>query len=82
MTFNMPSDGTLYVAYDSRATRLPDWLAGFVDTGDSLLTSLSSQPALKIYSQAFFKGDCINLGANKGAGFEGAKASNYMVFYE
>ncbi len=39
LTFTMPYDGMVYVAFDSRATSLPDWASGFVDTGDSLLTS-------------------------------------------
>ena len=83
LTFGMPSDGTVYVAYDSRATSLPNWMGGFVDTGASLLTSLSSQPALKIYSQPFFEGDCINLGGNMAPGWAGYQyMSNYIVFYE
>ncbi len=35
LTFEMPSDGMVYVAFDSRATSLPNWMAGFVDTGNS-----------------------------------------------
>ena len=44
LTFTMPYDGMVYIAFDSRATSLPDWASGFVDTGDSLLTS-TSDPA-------------------------------------
>ena len=81
LTFTMPYDGMVYVAFDSRATSLPDWASGFVDTGDSLLTSLATQPALKIYSRFAFAGECINLGANKAPGFVGGTVSNYIVFY-
>jgi hypothetical protein len=81
LTFEMPYDGTVYVAYDSRATSLPNWLRGFTDTGDRLLTSLSTQPSLKVYKRSYSSGDCINLGANKAPGFSGGTVSNYMVFY-
>lgn len=81
LTFGMPAAGTVYVAYDSRATSLPGWLDGFIDTGDVLLTSLSSQPSLKIYSKAYAQGECVNFGANKGSGFSGGTVSNYIVLY-
>ncbi len=81
VTFPMPYDGTLYVAFDSRAISLPIWMNGFVDTGDILLTSLSTQPSLRIYSQAFNQGDCVSFGANKASGFEGGTVSNYLLFY-
>jgi hypothetical protein len=81
LTFEMPYDGTVYVAYDSRATSLPNWLSGFSDTGDRIYTSLSTQPYLKIYKRSYFTGDCINLGANKAPGFSGGTVSNYMVLY-
>jgi hypothetical protein len=81
LTFEMPYDGTVYVAYDSRATSLPNWLRGFTDTGDRVYTSLSTQPYLKVYKRSYSSGDCINLGANKAPGFSGGTVSNYMVFY-
>ena len=81
LTFTMPYDGTVYVAYDSRAISLPNWLNGFVDTGDVITTSLSTQPSLKIYSRQYDKGDVVNLGGNKASGFVGGTVSNYTVFY-
>ena len=81
LTFEMPSDGTVYVAYDSRATSEPNWMNGFIDTGDVILTSLATQPSLKIYSKSYNAGDCINFGANKAPGFSGNTVSNYIVFY-
>jgi hypothetical protein len=81
MTFIMPYDGTVYVAYDSRATQIPNWLDGFVDTGEVLETSLSTQPYLKIYSRSYAQGVVVNFGANKAAGFVGGTVSNYIVFY-
>jgi hypothetical protein len=81
LTFTMPYDGTVYVAYDSRATSLPNWMNGFIDTGDVIETSLSTQPYLNIYSRAYEQGDIVNLGANKATGFVGDTVSNYIVFY-
>ena len=81
MTFAMPNDGTVYVAYDSRAISEPSWMNGFIDTGDIIKTSLSSQPSLKIYSKNYKAGDCVNFGANKAQGFVGSTVSNYIVFY-
>ena len=81
LTFTMPDDGMVYVAFDSRAISLPNWMNGFIDTGDVLLTSLSTQPSLKIYSKDYATGACVNLGSNKGSGFSGDTVSNYIVFY-
>ena len=81
LTFEMPVDGAVYVAYDSRATSLPNWLRTFSYTGNTIQTSLSSQPYLKVYRKAFAVGDCVTLGANKAAGFAGGTVSNYLVFY-
>ncbi len=82
LKFDMPFDGTVYVAYDSRATSLPNWLRSFTDTGYKINTSLSSQPYLKVYAKPFTAGECVNLGANKAAGFAGDTVSNYIVFYD
>ena len=81
VTFKMPDDGSVYVAYDSRAISEPDWMNGFVDTGDIIETSLSTQPSLIIYSKDYDAGDCVNFGANKATGFSGDIVSNYLLFY-
>ena len=81
LNFEMPFDGTVYVAYDSRATALPDWMNGFASTGATIETSLSTQPHLLVYGKTFAAGDCVNLGANKAAGFAGGTVSSYIVFY-
>ena len=51
MRFTLVQDAKVFVAYDRRATNLPDWLNGFTDTGDIIDTSLSSQGWLKVYSK-------------------------------
>ena len=81
LTFTMPYNGRVYVAYDSRATRLPNWMSGFTYTGQTLRTSLASQPSLRVYSRTYSRGAIVNLGANKAAGFSGGTVSNYIVFY-
>lgn len=80
LTFEMLSAGTVYVAYDSRANSLPTWMSGFTYTGENIYTSLSTQPYLRIYSKSFVAGACVDLGANKAAGFAGSTVSNYIVF--
>ena len=81
LTFTMPDNGMVYVAYDARATALPTWMSGFSRTGDRIYTSLSTQPYLNVYSRSYNAGECVNLGANKGKGFSGNTVSNFIVFY-
>ena len=79
LTFTMPDNGMVYVAYDARANALPTWMSGFSSTGDRIYTSLSTQPYLNVYSRSYNAGECVNLGANKGEGFSGSTVSNYLV---
>jgi hypothetical protein len=80
LTFKMPYDGMVYVAFDSRTTSLPGWMSGFSNTGDRIYTSLSSQPYLTVYQKSYSQSDCVNFGANKAPGFSGGVVSNYIVF--
>jgi len=81
LTFEMPENATVYVAFDQRAVNLPNWLDDFSYTGNDIQTSLSTQQYLRVYSKPYSAGDCINLGANKAPGFSGETVSNYIVFY-
>jgi len=81
LKFTMPEDATVYVAYDMRATSLPNWMNGFSYTGEDIHTSLASQNHLKIYSKEYYKGDCVDLGGNYAPGSSGEYRSNYFVFY-
>ena len=81
LTFEMPYDGIVYVAFDSRATSLPSWMSGFSKTGDRIYTSLRSQPYLNVYKKSYSRVDCVNFGANKAPGFSGNVVSNYIVFW-
>ena len=82
VTFKKSSTGLVYVAYDRRATSLPDWMNGFSYTGDIINTSLSTQGWLKVYRKQFSGGACVNLGCNKGPGFTGGTMSNYIVIID
>ena len=81
MTFELPNDATVYVAYDQRAGNLPDWMSGFVDTGDIINTSQSVQGGFNIYSRQFSSGECFDFGGNKGPGSSAGLLNNYFVFY-
>ena len=74
LSFSVNQDVTVYVGYDNRATSLPDWLAGWASTNESVVTTDTS---LKLYSKDFPAGQ-ISLGANRAQGASGA-GSNYSV---
>ena len=81
LTFVKSEDGVVFVAYDSRATSLPNWMSDFSDTGNRIYTSLTSQPYLKVYQKSYAAGETVNFGGNKASGFSGGTVSNYIVFY-
>ncbi|MEE9611748.1 MAG: hypothetical protein V3W19_10870, partial [Desulfatiglandales bacterium] len=67
----------VYVAYDSRASSLPNWLVTFTNTGTSIGTT---DGALNVYAKFFPLGPTgqILLGGNKALGASGDN-SNYIV---
>ena len=79
--FALEKDSTVFVAYDSRASKIPDWMDGFTATGNSIETSLDSQPSLVVYKKYYASGDCVDLGGNFGSGSSAENRSNYLVFY-
>jgi hypothetical protein len=80
LTFQMPFDGWVYVAYDGGAVQQPTWMDDFVDTGDLLETSAEALPTLRVFGKRFNEGDCVNLGANQASVCSGGGA-NYIVMY-
>jgi hypothetical protein len=82
VTFEMPEDGEVYVAFDRRVSGLPNWMDGFDNTGDQIDTSLGGQKYLKVHSNEFSAGDCVNFGANQAPGFSGGTSGNYIVFVD
>ena len=79
--FQLLNNAMVYVAFDRRATSLPQWMSGFTYTGNNIYTSLASQDYLKIYSKAYLKNDYVDLGGNYAPGSSSETRSNYVVFY-
>lgn len=78
ITFSITSPATIYVAYDSRASSLPDWMDGsYTSTGSIVDTS---DVNFNLYSKEYPAGEVI-LGGNKNGGETGA-GSNYFVYIE
>lgn len=50
LKFSVPSNSTVYIAWDSRYTTLPNWMAKFTNVNKSLKTSNSNQPQMNIYA--------------------------------
>jgi len=74
VSFVMDRAATVYVAYDADATSLPNWLAGFTPTGQTVTTSATSY---QLYSKAFAAGT-VTLGGSAAPGAAGA-ADMYLV---
>ncbi len=77
ISFSVDRPVTIYIAYDSGATTLPDWMAGFAETGLSVSTTDPLSPTLSLYSQNFSSG-AISLGGNLQGAASGAN-SNYVA---
>jgi hypothetical protein len=78
LTFTVTQDATLYVAYDARATRVPDWLtASFTKTGQVLQTT---DTALMLWKREVAAGPVV-LPGNQFGNPVGAR-SHYVVFVD
>ncbi len=76
LTFTVTQDATLYVAYDARATRFPDWLtASFTKTGQVLQTT---DTALMLWKREVAAGPVV-LPGNQFGNPVGTR-SHYVVF--
>ena len=75
LTFSISRDAMGYVAYDTRATLLPDWLSAWTDTGEEVLGT--TDVSLRIYTVLFPAG-AVSLGGNLASGAFGAQ-TNYSV---
>jgi hypothetical protein len=74
LSFTVNQGVTVYVAYDSRATSLPNWLASWSNTGHSIGTT---DVRFNLYARDFGSGS-VSLGGNRAAGAAGVE-SNYFV---
>ena len=80
--FETPVSYWVYVLFDSRASRVPDWLEDWEFRSDyKVQTSLTSQPYLEVWRKYYDAGECVNLGGNYGPGSSDETRSNYIVVY-
>ncbi|MHC4671893.1 MAG: PKD domain-containing protein [Planctomycetota bacterium] len=77
ITFNLDNKADVYIAYDPRATSLPNWMSSYTDTGDFIDVSGVGQDTADLYMKTFSSGS-VTLGGNKATGASGA-LSNYFV---
>ncbi len=77
LSFDVDRSVRVYVAYDSGATALPNWLSGsFTPTGNQLSSTDPAVPAFDLYWADFASGTVI-LGGNMA---DGANAlANYIL---
>lgn len=75
LKFELKKSSDLYVAYDARADKLPEWLRSWEDTEYTLKTS---DNVFDIYRKASQSGS-LTLGGNMASGASGAE-SNYILF--
>jgi len=76
ITFDLARAAEVYIAYDQRATSLPNWMSGYANTGDTIGTT-DPNTNLKLYKK-FFAGGPVVLGANNAPGAANS-GSNYIV---
>jgi PKD repeat protein len=74
ISFDLDRPSIVYIAYDNRATSLPTWMNGFLDTG---LTIGTNDTALKVYSKNYIAG-AVLLGGNSAPGAVGVE-SHYIA---
>ncbi|MBN1932204.1 MAG: VWA domain-containing protein [Desulfobacterales bacterium] len=75
IVLTLSSAATIYIAYDNRASSLPNWLQSFSATGDTIGTT---DVTLNLYAKAYSAGQ-VTLGGNMSAGAAGT-GSNYIVY--
>jgi hypothetical protein len=71
---------SIYVCYDKRANRLPEWLddGSWMQTADLVATSDAGASPMKVFKKTVAAGHSLVLGGNEDGGATGAQ-SNYFV---
>jgi hypothetical protein len=77
LQFDLTQDADVYIAYDNRATSLPNWMSDFTATGEGIAVSDDEASPLQLYMKTFDAGHVV-LGGNMATGAAGAN-SNYIV---
>ena len=78
LTLRFSKAALVYVGYDKRGSKLPDWLLNWTPTGESISTTDSPSSPMKVYRKSVAAGETITLGGNHAGGDTGAR-SNYLV---
>jgi hypothetical protein len=77
LSFQVGQDTTVYVAYDHRASSLPDWLKSWNGTGESITTT---DVSFKLFARDFAASSTVTLGGNLATGAVGAGSNYFVVF--
>jgi N-acetylneuraminic acid mutarotase len=81
LTFNLNRAATIYVGYDSRATRLPAWLSTWKKTTEKLTVTDSKLPGLTLYTK-YFPAGTVSLGGNMASPATGALCQYLIIALE
>ena len=74
LKFDLTAQATVFIAYDSRTTKLPDWLSGWEKSSEIINTS---DVSFNLYRK-YFEVGTVTLGGNAAPPMEGAQ-SNYFI---
>ncbi|MCF8038225.1 MAG: fibronectin type III domain-containing protein [Desulfohalobiaceae bacterium] len=77
LEFSLSNQATVYVAYDSRASSLPNWLESAFAPTDMTIDVTDAMGSFNVY-EATYGAETVQLGGNAASGEDGA-ASNYIV---
>jgi hypothetical protein len=78
LSFNLNHAGTVYVAYDPRATTLPTWLQGWKKLTDKIGINDSKISSFNLYSKDFPAGK-VTLGGNMAGAAAGALCQYIVI---
>ena len=75
-SFEAAQDETVYIALDNRVEKVPDWMAGYTKTGQTMAST--NEVVFDLYQCGFKKGDKVLLGTNG----QSYMCVNYAVFVQ
>jgi N-acetylneuraminic acid mutarotase len=81
LTFNLNRAATIYVGYDSRATKLPAWLSTWTKITDKLIVSDAKLPGFILYTK-YFPAGTVSLGSNMASPASGALCQYLIIALE
>jgi|GEM_PF-326943 len=64
LSFKLTADAEVFIAYDDRVMKKPDWFTGWEDTGDDMVDTEAAPVTFSIYKKKFPAGSEIVLGHN------------------